>query len=149
MTQTIILSVEIDVHLSVYSTGFYVLLMFACVHACISVVPMSNRSLLNSRESEPCACILGTVFQISLPITALTYSQFTVLNLFACRSVEICQRCAAFKSRVLNNHRQKWIPSCLCFQCHEGYYIDRKVSAVVILFGRVSWDLFSCHFSSR
>lgn len=136
MTQTIILSVEMDIHLSVYSTDFYIKLDCACVHACVSVVRMCIRNLLGSRESELCACILGMVLQISLPKTALTCSEFTVLNLFARRSVEICQWCAVFKSRLLNNHQQKRIPSYLCFHCHKGYYVYRKVSAVVILFGR-------------
>lgn len=49
MTQTIILSVEMDIHVSVYSTDFYILLDCACVHACIAVVSMSNRNLLDSR----------------------------------------------------------------------------------------------------
>lgn len=75
MTQVIILSVEMGAHLSVYSTDFYVLLDFACVHACISVVPMSNKNLFNGRESELCVCILGMVLQISRAITALTCSQ--------------------------------------------------------------------------
>lgn len=87
MTQTIILSVEMDINLSVYSTDFYILLAFACVHACISVVPMSNRNLLNSRESELCACILGMVLQISLPITPLTCSQS--LQCSICLLVEV------------------------------------------------------------
>lgn len=45
------------------------------MHACISVIAMSNGNLLSSAESELCYCVLGMVWQISLPITALTCSQ--------------------------------------------------------------------------
>lgn len=149
MTQTIILSLEMDIHVSVYSTDFYILLDFACVHACIAVVSMSNRNLLDSRVWTLCLHLGNGFANISANSSTYLFMEFAVLNLFASRSVETCWWCAAFKSRVLNNHCQKWIPSYLCFHCHEGYYIYGKVVAVVVLFGRVCLAPFSCRITSR
>lgn len=149
VTQTMTLSVEMDIHVSVYSTDFYIFLNLACVHVCISGVPMSNTNLLDSGVWTLCLHLGNGFANILANNSTCLFTEWTVLNLFACRSVEICWWYAAFKSRVLNNHWQKWISSYLCFHCHEGYYIYGKVSAVVVLFGRVCLVLFSCHSTSR
>lgn len=75
VTRAVMLSVEMDSHFSLHSTDFHIWLEVACVHACISVGPVSSRNLLSSREAEFDVCLLGVVLQTALPITVLTCSE--------------------------------------------------------------------------